>query len=364
MNDAAAMALAVAEAAKAVGRTHPNPAVGAVIVRGDRVIGRGFTSPPGGPHAEIHALRQAGAEARGATLYCTLEPCAHHGRTGPCADAIIDAGITRVVFATTDPNPLVNGKGARRLRAKGVEVTRGVLREAAEALNRPFLKAMTTGLPWVTLKAAITLDGKIATSTGESKWISSEASRVHAHQLRNVVDAIVVGAGTVAADDPLLTTRLPGGRNALRVVLDARLRSSPKRAIFDASVAPTVVITEASAESAAAKRLRARGAEVVRVPGSRRKLEPVLRLLADRGALHVMVEGGAGVHQEFLTQGCFDELLLFLAPTFFGHDGLTWTGLLGVKDPKRALRLTDVTVQQVGDDVMLTALHRAKRQRG
>lgn len=352
------MALAVAEAAKAVGRTHPNPAVGAVIVRGSRVVGRGFTSPPGGPHAEIHALREAGAKAKGATLYCTLEPCAHHGRTGPCTEAILAAGIKRVVFATNDPNPLVNGKGERRLRSQRVTVTKGVLREVAESLNRPFLKFMQTGLPWVTLKAAITLDGKIATSTGESKWISSEASRVHAHHLRNEVDAIVVGAGTVAADDPLLTTRLPGGRNALRVVLDARLKSSPKRAIFDTKVAPTLVITEQSSDSPAAKRLRARGVDVVQVPGSRRNLEPALGVLAERGALHVMVEGGAGVHQEFLKQGCFDELLLFLAPTVFGHDGLTWTGLLGVTDPKRALRLKDVKVQQVGDDVMLTAVNR------
>jgi diaminohydroxyphosphoribosylaminopyrimidine deaminase/5-amino-6-(5-phosphoribosylamino)uracil reductase len=176
--------------------------VGAVIVRGDRVVGRGFTSPPGGPHAEIHALREAGKKAKGATLYCTLEPCAHHGRTGPCTEAILAAGIKRVVFATNDPNPLVNGKGERWLRAQRVVVTRGVLRDAAEVLNRPFLKFMQTGLPWVTLKAAITLDGKIATSTGESKWISSEASRVHAHQLRNVVDAIIVGAGTVNAWTP------------------------------------------------------------------------------------------------------------------------------------------------------------------
>jgi diaminohydroxyphosphoribosylaminopyrimidine deaminase/5-amino-6-(5-phosphoribosylamino)uracil reductase len=352
------MALAVAEAAKAVGRTHPNPAVGAVIVRGDRVVGRGFTSPPGGPHAEIHALREAGKKAKGATLYCTLEPCAHHGRTGPCTEAILAAGIKRVVFATNDPNPLVNGKGERWLRAQRVVVTRGVLRDAAEVLNRPFLKFMQTGLPWVTLKAAITLDGKIATSTGESKWISSEASRVHAHQLRNVVDAIIVGAGTVEADDPLLTTRLPGGRHALRVVLDARLTSSAKKAIFDTKVAPTLVITEQSSDSPPAKRLRARGVEVMKVPGSRRNLEPVLGVLAERGALHVMVEGGAGVHQEFLKQGCFDELLLFLAPTVFGHDGLTWTGLLGVTSPTRALRLKDVKVQQVGDDVMVSAVNR------
>ncbi|MFT3707691.1 MAG: bifunctional diaminohydroxyphosphoribosylaminopyrimidine deaminase/5-amino-6-(5-phosphoribosylamino)uracil reductase RibD [Archangium sp.] len=358
MNDAAAMALAVAEAARGVGRTHPNPSVGAVIVRGEKVVGRGFTSPPGGPHAEINALADAGAKARGATIFCTLEPCDHHGRTGPCSQAIIDAGVKRVVFAMNDPNPLVNGKGERRLKRAGVKVTKGVMSEAAEALNRPFFKFMRTGLPWVTLKAGITLDGKLATRSGKSKWITNETSRGVAHQLRNVVDAIVVGHGTVEWDDPALTTRLPdgGGRNALRVVLDPELRSSAKRQIFDTTHAPTLIVTTKSVDSAQARSFLARGVEVLSL--KKFDLRGVLAALAEGGALHVMVEGGAQTHRTFLEADLADELALFVAPTLFGHDGLTWTGALGIDDPKKAPRFGPLTATVLDGDVMLTTLRR------
>lgn len=358
MNDADAMALALDESAKAVGRTHPNPAVGAVIVKGGRVVGRGHTSPPGGPHAEVHALREAGKKAKGATLYCTLEPCSHQGRTGPCADAIIAAGITRVVFAVNDPNPLVNGKGEKKLRKAGLEVVKGVLEENARALNAPFFKFMERGLPYVTVKAALTLDGKTATSTGESKWISSAASRERVHELRNLVDAILVGAGTVKADDPLLTTRLPGGvpgHNAVRVVLDARLECDVKRKIFDTSVAPTVVITEALPTTKKARQLEARGVEVWSMPGSRKSLEPVMRALAERGWLHVLAEGGAGVHGALLTESLVDGLMLFIAPKLFGHDGLTWSGALGVKDPARAPKFEVLSLDESDGDLVVLA---------
>lgn len=365
MNDAAAMALALAEAARAVGRTHPNPAVGAVIVSGERVVGRGFTSPPGGPHAEINALVDAGKRAKGATLYCTLEPCDHHGRTGPCSQAIIDAGIKRVVFALNDPNPLVNGKGERRLKRAGVSVTKGVLSEAAQSLNQPFFKFMRTGLPWVTLKAGITLDGKLATSTGKSKWITNETSRAVVHQLRNVVDAIIIGQGTARADDPQLTTRLPEGvegRNALRVVLDPELSCSPKLQIFDTTEAPTLIVTRKSVDSAQAKTFLSQGVEVLSLPGKKFSLRTVLRELAEGGAIHVLVEGGSWTHGSFLTEELVDELVLFVAPTIFGADGVSWAGLVGLTDPRRAKRFGPLHAESLDGDVMLTALAGTKRR--
>lgn len=359
MNDEAAMSLAIAEAVKALGRTHPNPAVGAVIVKRGKVIATGFTSPVGGPHAEAVALQRAGAKAKRATLYSTLEPCNHHGRTPPCTEAIIRAGIKRVVYASNDPNPIVNGKGARRLEQAGVEVKGDVLRAAAEALNQPFFKAMRTGLPFVTAKVALTLDGKLATSTGRSGWISSEASRRVVHQVRDLIDAILVGASTVEADDPQLTTRLPGGqgRNPLRVVIDPRLRTSPKAKIYDTRQARTVVVTRHAPTSPKARAFVARGVEIWQVPvvKGRVDLSVFLTRLAKNGALHLLVEGGAGVHGAFLEAGLVDELMLFMAPRLFGHGGLTWSGALDVKDPAKALEFESLTAERVGPDLLITA---------
>lgn len=353
------MTLALAQAVKGLGRTHPNPAVGAVLVKGGRVIATGYHAKLGGPHAEAVALLNAGARAKGATLYSTLEPCNHHGRTPPCSESIIAAGVKRVVYASSDPNPLVNGKGVRRLRAAGMEVVPHVLRQAADALNQPFLKAMRTGLPWVTAKAAITLDGKLATSTGKSKWISSEASRRVAHQLRDVADVVVVGSSTVIADDPQLTTRLGkrGTRNPIRMVFDPALRTNPRSKIYDTSVARTIVATLEPAESRAAAALARRGVEVWSIPGTRGSLDlgALMGRLVKQGALHVLVEGGAAVHQSFLEAGLVDELVLFVAPKLFGHSGLTWSGALGVLDPAKALQFKRLDAVRVGTDLMVTA---------
>ena len=342
------MTLALAEAVKGLGRTHPNPAVGAVLVKAGRVIATGYHARLGGPHAEAVALKQAGARAKGATLYSTLEPCNHHGRTPPCSDAIIAAGVKRVVYASSDPNPLVNGKGVRRLRAAGVEVMAHVLRRAADSLNQPFLKAMRTGLPWVTAKAAITLDGKLATSTGKSKWISSDASRKVAHQLRDVVDVVVVGASTVLADDPQLTVRLAkkGTRNPIRLVIDPHLRTSPRAKIYDTTDARTILVSKKGGQ-----KFLERGVEVWPLKG----LEPLLRRLVLEGALHVLVEGGAETHRSFLAGGLVDELVLFVAPKLFGHGGLTWSGALGVSDPSTALQFDALDAVRVGPDLMVTA---------
>jgi diaminohydroxyphosphoribosylaminopyrimidine deaminase/5-amino-6-(5-phosphoribosylamino)uracil reductase len=313
------MRLALIEAEKGRGRTHPNPVVGAVVVRGGRVAGRGHHLRAGLAHAEVIALRAAGERARGADVYVTLEPCNHQGRTPPCTEALIAAKVRRVLFGSRDPNPLVEGHGARWLRRAGIEVQAGLLREACDAANEPWFKFITKGMPWVVLKAAVTLDGKLAARSGESRWISSAESRRLVHRWRDQLDAVLVGAGTVRADDPRLTVRgIRGGRDPLRVVLG----DVPKRA----------------------RVLRERGETVV----ERGPLAGVLRRLAARGITSVLVEGGARVHGEFLRAGLWDELRLFFAPKLFGPDALSWAGSAG----SELLALN--ALERVGPDALLT----------
>ena len=355
------MNIALEEAARGLGRTHPNPAVGAILVKNGRVIARGYHPHAGAAHAEVAAIEAAGSRARGADLYTTLEPCDHWGRTGPCSVAIIEAGIRRVVCASFDPNPLVNGKGLARLRRHGVEVMTGVLREKADALNRPFFKFIRTGMPWVTLKAAVTLDGKLATGAGDSRWVTGEEARATVHRWRDRVDVVLVGANTVIADDPRLTTRLPGGRgrDPIRVVVDSHLRVPPTKKIFHLrSGAPTIVAGVEKASSPRARRLLATGAEVwtVRARADRVDLKALLRLLAKRGHLHVLVEGGAEIFATLLRERLADELILFMAPKLVGASGLSWVGDLGVKEMARALEVGEVQVERVGPDVMMRAL--------
>lgn len=350
---------ALVEARRGLGRTHPNPAVGAVIVRGGKIVGRGFHAKAGTPHAEVHALADAGAAARGATLYVTLEPCDHHGRTPPCTAAILRAGVRRVVFASSDPNPLVNGKGLARLRRAGVALTAHVLQADADALNRPFFKAMRERLPFVTLKAGVSADGKIATARGESQWITSEEARADVHALRDVVDAVVVGVGTVLADDPRLTTRLPGGagRTPLRVVLDPRLRAPLRARVFD--VGPerrTLLITTRSLDAPKARALLRRGVEVWSLParGGVLPLKRILAKLVERGALHVLVEGGAATHAQFVRAGLADEARLYVAPRLIGGDGLSWLGAVGRARMRDVPHHAVVDVARLGPDVRLT----------
>lgn len=363
MNDERYMRRALAEAAKALGRTHPNPAVGAVIVKDGRIVATGYHARAGTLHAEAVALAKAGPLAEGATLYSTLEPCNHQGRTPPCTEAIIAARVARVVYGSADPNPIVNGKGHRRLVAAGVTVVANVLRQEADALNRPFFKAVTAGLPWVTLKAGVTLDGKIATATGRSKWITSEASRARVQRLRNQVDAIVVGAGTVVADDPRLTTRLEGGRSPVRVVLDSQLRCSAGARVFDVGPAKTIVATLVAPGHRRARALEARGVEVWTLPARQGRvgLRPLLKRLARAGLLHLLVEGGAEVHAAFVAQHLADELVLFLAPKLFGRGGLGWLGELGALTPSSAPKLAQLSFEAVGDDVLLRGLFAPRR---
>jgi diaminohydroxyphosphoribosylaminopyrimidine deaminase/5-amino-6-(5-phosphoribosylamino)uracil reductase len=349
------MGLALREAEKGLGRTSPNPAVGAVVVKGGRVVGRGHHARAGGPHAEVVALRAAGARADGADLYSTLEPCDHWGKTPPCSLAIIEAGVRRVFVASRDPNPMVNGKGVARLRRAGVQVVPDVLRAACDELNAPWFRYITAGRPFVTLKAAVTLDGKIATRSGDSRWVTSEAARAEVHRLRDRADAVLVGAGTARADDPELTTRLPRGRgrDAIRVVLDTRLTLPHELALFHPrSKAPTLVATAVARPPPLGD-----GVEALRCKARRGRidLDDLLGKLAGKGIAHLLVEGGAEVHRSFLEAGLVDRVVVFLAPKILGggKDWLAGEGPLRMAD---ALRLERIEVRRVGDDVLVAGV--------
>jgi diaminohydroxyphosphoribosylaminopyrimidine deaminase / 5-amino-6-(5-phosphoribosylamino)uracil reductase len=343
---------AIAEAEKGQGRTSPNPAVGAVVVRNGRVVGRGHHARAGGPHAEVVALRAAGERARGADLYTTLEPCDHFGKTPPCSLAVLEAGVRRVFVGSRDPNPKVNGRGIARLRRAGVEVVCDVLREACDVLNAPWFTFITRQRPYVTLKAAITLDGRIAARGGDSRWVTGEAARAEVHRLRDRVDAVIVGAGTARADDPLLTTRLPrgGGRDAVRVVLDSRLRLPRALRLFHpGSPAPTLVAHVTGRRPRFPPGVEALGCAP---RAGRVDLEDLLAKLRARGLAHVLVEGGGEVHRSFLEAGLVDEVLLFVAPKILGG-GVAWLDGPGPDRMADALRLEDVEVRRVGEDLVV-----------
>jgi diaminohydroxyphosphoribosylaminopyrimidine deaminase/5-amino-6-(5-phosphoribosylamino)uracil reductase len=354
------MARALELAARARGLTSPNPLVGAVIVRDGVAVGEGFHRAAGEPHAEVDALGAAGADARGATMYVTLEPCAHHGRTPPCAPALGAAGIRRVVVATDDPNPLVAGRGYDVLMAAGIEVVRGVLERHAVVMNRMFLTAMRERRPHVTLKAAASLDGKIADAQGASKWITGDAARAHAHQLRSEVDAIVVGIGTVLADDPALTVRLEGRwpREPLRVVLDSSARTpTSARLIQGATSSRALIAVGADAPEARVRALEATGAQLVRCPdpNGRVSVAALLTELFARDVRGLLVEGGAEVAASFVDAGLVDRVAMFLAPLIVGgREAPSLVGGAG-RDLKRALPLGALEVRRLGDDVLVEA---------
>ncbi len=349
------MRRAAALAERAIGRTSPNPPVGAVIVKGGRVVGEGSTRPAGGPHAEVVALRRAGTRARGATLYVTLEPCAHFGRTPPCADAVLAAGLARVVVAVGDPNPRVRGRGLRRLRAAGIAVTTGVLAEEAGAASHWFRHFVVHRRPYVLLKLAASLDGRIATARGESRWISGAAARRWVHELRNRVDAVMVGSGTVLADDPALTCRIPRGRDPMRVVVDGGLRMTPRATVLrQRSIAPTLVVTTAAASRARRRTLERAGAEVVVVPARSGKVSLValLRALAARDVVSVLIEGGGELAAAALRARVVDRVLLVTAPMLIGGDGRPMLGALGASRLASVPRLVDERITRLGADLV------------
>jgi len=348
-------ALELAE--RGAGRTSPNPMVGAVIVYAGAVVGEGYHERAGADHAEIVAIKRAGERARGATMYVTLEPCSHYGRTPPCTDAIISAGIARVVAAHVDPHELVAGRGIERLKEAGIEVEVGMLETRARRLNEAHVKFSETGLPFVYMKYAMSIDGKIATRTGNARWVTGEAARRRVHELRDRVDAIMVGSGTVRADNPELTTRLPDGRDPVRVVLDTHARLDPRARVFtSASDAPTWLIVGEHCLDKQVRRFESGRQEVVRCRTSadRIDLRAALRLLAERSIRSVLLEGGPTVATAALEQGLIDKVLCFVAPVVVGgSDAPTPVVGRGVGRMADALRLTDVEIERVGTDVLI-----------
>jgi diaminohydroxyphosphoribosylaminopyrimidine deaminase/5-amino-6-(5-phosphoribosylamino)uracil reductase len=352
------MQRAIRLAKKGEGRVSPNPMVGAVIVRNGRIIAEGYHPCCGENHAEINAIEKASEPLAGATFYVTLEPCSHYGRTPPCADALIACRPARVVVGTRDPNPMVSGKGIEILRRHSIETKVGVLAEACERLNEVFFRYVTTGIPFVTVKFAQTLDGRIATSTGHSRWISSPPSLRYAHRLRAAHDAILVGAGTVLRDDPELTCRLARGKNPLRIVVDSSLRSKPEATIFlPGQEARTLVVTTRRAPADRKRTLEARGVEVVETgedPLGRVDLRELLSILGKRTVSSLLVEGGAGVITEFLREKLADRLVVIVAPKIAGQ-GINALGDLGITRMDEALRLSIRKISRKGDDLVFDA---------
>ena len=354
------MARAISLARNGLGRTSPNPLVGAVIVRDGRIVAEGWHRKAGTPHAEIHALNMAGELARGATVYVSLEPCAHYGRTGPCARALVEAGVSRVVVAMTDPNPKVAGKGIAILQEAGIEVTTGVLEQEARQLNEVFLKWMTTGLPFVALKTAMTLDGKIATATGQSQWITNEASRYETHRLRDIYDGILVGINTALADNPSLTTRLKEyqGRNPVRIVVDSRARLPLTAKLVTDGAARTIVAVTEQAPAERVEALRSAGVEII-VAGSSNHVD-MQSLMEQLGAMKissVLVEGGGSVNFSLLQAGLVDRVYAFIAPKLVGgRDALTPVEGEGFQELDRAVELENIQLRQLGSDVLLTGI--------
>jgi diaminohydroxyphosphoribosylaminopyrimidine deaminase / 5-amino-6-(5-phosphoribosylamino)uracil reductase len=356
-DDVAHMAAALALARRGNGQTWPNPSVGCVIVHDGRVVGRATTAQGGRPHAEPQALAMAGPAARGATAYVTLEPCCFHGRTPPCTDALIAAGVARVVVGVRDPDPRVNGAGLAKLRAAGIVVEEGVLGSEAEDVVAGFFSRVRQGRPLLTLKLASTLDGRIATRGGESQWITGEPARRMAHALRGRHDAIMVGVGTVLADNPDLTCRIPGFKPLpmVRVVADSHLRLPlTSRLVATAAAAPTWVLARASADPHRAAALESAGVAVLRVADAPAGIDlpHALRALAERGITRLLAEGGAQLAAALLRDGLVDRIAWFHAPMVMGGDGWPAAQAFGVERLAQMPRFTRTTTRAVGDDLL------------
>ena len=358
------MRAALALARRSLGRTWPNPAVGCVIVKDGVVVGRGRTRDGGRPHAEVDALDQAGDAARGATVYVTLEPCSHFGKSPPCADALIKAGVVKVVSAMEDPNPQVNGQGHARLRAAGIEVEVGAGAKEAAEINAGFLLQLRERRPLFHLKVASSLDGRIATASGESKWITGAAARADGQRLRATHDAILVGANTVAADDPELTCRLPGldGYSPVRIVLDSKARTSPgSKLALTANETPVWLVCTGHAPAKAREALQAKGVEVIEVASNaqgRVDIPAAARALGERRLTRVLIEGGGEVAAAFLKASLVDRVTSYQAGLLMGADSRSAVAPLGLEKLDFAPRFTLVSSRPLGGDVVET-WHRA-----
>lgn len=351
------MRVALTLARATTGQTSPNPMVGAVVVKNGKLVGTGVHLKAGTPHAEVHAIEMAGAEAAGSTIYVTLEPCNHHGRTPPCTEKIIASGIRQVVIGSRDPDELVQGRGIARLRDAGIMVLEGVLAEECRQLNEAYFFQRSTGRPFVTLKTAMTLDGKIATVTGDSRWITSQASREHAHLLRHQHDAILVGIGTVLNDDPSLTARLiPGGNHPLRVILDSHLQTPVDAKITEVSETPTWIFTTEQRNREREQQLRDKGVRIISTGAAERvDLSKVLEVLGQEGMLSLLVEGGGTVNAAFLRQGLVQKIVAFIAPKLLGgKDSPTAFEGENPRQIDASLSLRDVQVTQFAQDLCVT----------
>ena len=357
--DSKFMRLALREARKGIGRTSPNPCVGAVIVQDGTVLSRGYHKKAGTPHAEINALRKAGNKARGATMYVTLEPCNHTGRTPPCSHAVAVAGIKRVVVGMGDPNPLVSGSGINYLREKGIEVLSGVLEKECLELNLPFIKHITTGRPFVVMKAGMSLDGRLSYQKGKPGQMTGEKSLHRLHGLRNSLDAILIGSGTITADNPSLTTRLGSrGRDPLRVILDSSLQLSLESKILHLeSSAPTLLFCSQSADEEKIARLTQLDGVLVQPIGADKEgmldLNDVLDNLGEMGICSLLVEGGGTIHSNFLRNGLVDRVMLFVAPLFAGSEGTPLLSDFTVNNRAKAPELRNVSYKRCGNDLLI-----------
>ena len=361
LKDKEYMAIALAQAELARGKTSPNPLVGCVLVNAaGEIVGKGYHHKAGQPHAEVNALADAGEKSRGATAYVTLEPCSHYGRTGPCCEALIKAGVKKVVAAANDPNPKVAGKGFARLREAGVVVEQGLLEKEALRQNEVFMHWMTTGKAFVALKYAMTLDGKIATATGDSKWITGVEARSKGHYLRSIYDGIVVGKNTVLKDDPALTCRLVEGKNPIRIVLDSKLSLPTTCQVFTDKAAPTIVVV--GAEVAQTKQeafAKATGVRVLPVPtkAGRIDITALLKILGKENITSVLVEGGSQVHGAFVDAKEVSRVYAFLAPKLLGgSQSITPVGGAGHDFIKQGLQLTEMECIRLGEDLMVSGI--------
>jgi diaminohydroxyphosphoribosylaminopyrimidine deaminase/5-amino-6-(5-phosphoribosylamino)uracil reductase len=356
MDDQQWMKRALRLAEKGRGRTSPNPMVGAILVKDGKVVGEGYHAKTGEAHAEIIALQQAREEARGAILYLNLEPCTHYGKTPPCAPQVIEAGVKRVVIGMEDPNPLVKGKGIEILRKAGLDVAVGILEKECRRVNEAFCKYILKKEPFVILKVAATLDGKMATRNGDSKWISGEASRRFVHKLRDQVDGVMVGIGTVLKDDPLLTARIRGGRDPYRIVLDSRLKVPEEAKVIGTSPSKAIIATTELAPKDKIEKFEKRGVQVLVLDSKegRVNLKSCLSKLGEIGMMNLLVEGGSQVNGSFLDEGLIDKLLLFLSPRLIGdHQALGIFGGRGVFILPKAIVLKEIKTKRLGEDILL-----------
>lgn len=348
------LAISLAQATK--GQTSPNPQVGAVVVKDGCIVGTGVHLKAGEPHAEVAAIREAKKSAQGSDLYVTLEPCSHTGRTPPCVDAIIQAQIKRVLIATMDPNPLVRGSGIKKLKQAGIKVETGILAKGAMELNEVFFHYIQTGTPYVTMKAAVSIDGKIAAKTGDSKWITSNEARKDVHQLRHEHDAILVGIKTIMQDNPFLTTRLPrGGKNPIRVILDTNLRIPIDANVLNDSASKTIIYTGSEMNLVKAQSIQNDFVEVVPLHKNNIDIHDVLHDLGKREMMSILVEGGSRIHASFVETNAFQQVILYMAPKMIGGNGaFSFISGTGIEQVSEASELAFKKIEKIGEDLKLT----------